>query len=360
MTKYGIAKHLMRFFMIACWFGFLSIFLFGPKILDSFIHQEEKSINVYCWADVLDPVYIKEFEQETGIKVNMGYYEQNYELFSKMSLTKGAGYDLVMVTDFALPFLREHHLLKEIDTRNVASWSVLEPSILNKPFDPGNHYSIPYFWDLYALGYSKKCVNHIPVPTTLGALFDPLYLKNRIAMVDEANEAVTIAKTYMFGDKEMQEADWQEVKKVLTRQKEYVEAYTDLRTADLISSRAVCLGITQAAFLRKMIAVDSSVGLSVPEPKTFMVVDSFVIPHSTAKDEYVYAFINFMLKKEVLSDVTKKFFYLPARRDVLIEEDLSIFGGIDALERYANKAMFFQAGKQEALMSRLWLEVKAY
>ena len=48
---------------------------------------------------MLDEVMIKKFEEETGIHVNISYFDNNDELLIKMRATQDAGYDLIIPSD---------------------------------------------------------------------------------------------------------------------------------------------------------------------------------------------------------------------------------------------------------------------
>src|SRR5438034_2171209 len=77
--------------------------------------REEKSINVFTWGDTLEPSILKDFEQQTGIKVHLSYYASNEELQVKMKATRGKGYDLLMPSGYTVAMLLKDNLLKPLD-----------------------------------------------------------------------------------------------------------------------------------------------------------------------------------------------------------------------------------------------------
>ena len=56
-----------------------------------------KTVNVYSWAYVFLPDILKQFEEETGIKVNLDVYDSPEVMETKL-VTGHSGYDVVMVT----------------------------------------------------------------------------------------------------------------------------------------------------------------------------------------------------------------------------------------------------------------------
>jgi len=56
---------------------------------------EEKVLNIYNWSDYIADDTIKNFEKETGIKVNYDNYDSNEILHAKLIAGK-TGYDIVV------------------------------------------------------------------------------------------------------------------------------------------------------------------------------------------------------------------------------------------------------------------------
>src|ERR1700719_4101376 len=57
----------------------------------------ERLVNVYNWSDYIDPSVLKDFETETGIKVNYDVFDSNEVLETKL-LAGNTGYDIVVPT----------------------------------------------------------------------------------------------------------------------------------------------------------------------------------------------------------------------------------------------------------------------
>src|SRR3981189_3056942 len=56
---------------------------------------EDKVLNIYNWSDYIADDTIKNFEKETGIKVNYDNYDANEVLHAKLVAGK-TGYDIVV------------------------------------------------------------------------------------------------------------------------------------------------------------------------------------------------------------------------------------------------------------------------
>ena len=80
----------MRSAVLAC----LLVFAAGPAF-------GQKQVNVYNWSDYIAEAELKNFEKDTGIKVNYTTYDSNEILDAKLK-TGRSGYDVVVPT--ASPF----------------------------------------------------------------------------------------------------------------------------------------------------------------------------------------------------------------------------------------------------------------
>jgi spermidine/putrescine transport system substrate-binding protein len=117
-------------------------FLFAGRFIELFEHG--KSINVLVWGQILDKEFLSDFEKETGIRVNMSYFENNEELFVKLKTTDLHDYDLIMPSDWAVELLIKDDLVKKLDRTKIVAWNSLYPALCNLYFDPHNEYTI-YF-----------------------------------------------------------------------------------------------------------------------------------------------------------------------------------------------------------------------
>ena len=123
-------------YFIACvllWIG-------GP------VFGKENVVNIYNWSNYISTEVLKEFTQETGIKVNYTTYDSNETLYAKLKANPHTGYDVIVPSTYFVDRMRRQGMLQALDKSRLSNFKNLNPALLNKPYDPGNHYSIPYFW----------------------------------------------------------------------------------------------------------------------------------------------------------------------------------------------------------------------
>lgn len=287
--------------------GFLSL-----GRLTDLVHQE-KSINVLVWGQVLDKEFLSDFEAETGIRVNMSYFESNEELLAKLHSTESHDYDLIMPSDWAAELLIKDGLVKKLDRNKITVWNDVYPTLCHHYFDPYNEYTIPYFWSFMGLGINNSCWDKGVIPQTWGLVFDERIMPKRIGMIENARAIILIAALYLFGEiRPLNDDEINKIKKLLIKQKPYVEIYTDSRSEYILASGAVSVGVTLSGDLLKVMKRFDNIDFIIPKEGAFAVIDSFAITTTSDKDELVYPFLNYLFRPDIVEKYVEKFDFFPA------------------------------------------------
>lgn len=351
--------YLIRASIVAFWLLILAAFLYMPYAKHFFPTQH--SLNIYTWADIFDIKQVREFEKQTGVKVNLIYYDNGEELVSKLEITQGWGYDLMVVGDSYITNLAQKNLLATIDKTKLNFWHDLKPELLNQAYDLGNCYSIPFSWDIYGMGIDLDRFNHFLPQNSWGLIFNGKVDGANIGMMEEGLRAFSVAMQYLYGNLDTVTLDqMQEIKNLLINQKKSVEVYTELLGEYLLYSKSVPVVASQSAYIGRIMQKNSQIKFLIPQEGGFISTENFAILKASAKHKLIYEFINFMYQKNIVKKFVRQTGFLPARQDVLQEMDLAYLGGQEIL----NKQLFARAGYFRYLapreeINRLWIEVKA-
>jgi spermidine/putrescine transport system substrate-binding protein len=108
----------------------------------SFVQAAEKVV-VYNWAEYIPDDVLKDFSKETGIDVVYSTYENNEAMYAKIKTQGGKGYDVVVPSTYLVSKMKKDGLLQPIDKTRLSNFKNLDDTLLDKPYDPSNHYSIP-------------------------------------------------------------------------------------------------------------------------------------------------------------------------------------------------------------------------
>ncbi len=107
------------------------------------INVTSKELNLFVWTEYFPQDMLDCFELVYDIKLNRDEYSSNEEMYAKVS-AGGTAYDLVQPTDYIVPLMIRQGLLQQLDPAQMPNMKNFDPNWMNKNFDPGNKYSVPY------------------------------------------------------------------------------------------------------------------------------------------------------------------------------------------------------------------------
>lgn len=356
-------KNFIRIGIIFFWTFLIAIIFYFPSWKSKILPQSDKSLNIFAWGDLLDTEILNEFEKKTGIKINLSFYASNEELQVKMKATEGKGYDLIMPSDYAVPLLRKENLLQPLDHSKFNFWDTLYSALLNQPFDPENLYSIPFEWELFGFGVDSNFFKKGPLPDTWKAIFDPNYIHYQISMKNDPIEVFQFASNYLFGPlQSVNDEQFESIRQLLLHQRKWIVAYSDFRTDYYIATGNAPLAISTTSYIKRIQNTFPHIQFILPKEGSFVSIESFAISKSCKKQDYVYAFLNYLYRPESLIRNQKKFLFLPASDKILDDLDLDDFQKTlykQSKEEF-KKHQFFRNIAPQQKVRDLWIEIKSF
>ncbi len=354
MEKRTFFSYSSLFVISLFWIAVFALFLYTPAAI-RYLYPE-RSLTIFTWPAILDPHYLRKFEQETGIKLYISYYESNQEMFSKVHATGGTGYDIILPSDYTVELLIKDGLLQKLDHAKLPFFSELNHNLLDKYFDPGNHYSLPYLWGMYGIAINWNYFKDTPLGTiNWKTIFEQNPYGVKIGMTDESREAILLASFYLFKtiDIANDPQKIEQVKELLIKQKQWVEAYTESRSEYLLLSESAPLAVAFSPDIYKVKKEHPYLDIKIPEEGSFVLIDSIVIPKATDKTDMIYQFINFLYREDVLTHHSEKFGFcspMYSSKNHMPED----FCPTD--EQFA-KLRFFENVLPQDLVNEIWVAV---
>ncbi len=252
-----------------------------------------KELKVFNWGEYISQDLLKSFEKEYGVKVILDTYSANQEMYTKL---KGGAvsYDVVFPTDYFVEQMIKDDFLQELNMDNIPNFEHISESLKNQDFDPGNKYSVPYFYGSIGLAYNKKKVGE---PKSWNDLWNPEY-KGHVAMNESAREVFTVPLQVLGYDiNKPTEKQLEEAKEKLTELHPNVLTYDGTPEAQFVSGEA-WIGMSYNGDAARAMAKNPDVGFVLPEEGGVLWMDNMAIP-KTAENKYTAeVFINFMLDPE--------------------------------------------------------------
>ena len=256
----------------------------------------KEEIYVYNWGEYIDPQILKDFQKETGIKVNYDTYASNEDLYIKMTQSQDK-YDVVVPSDYMIERLIKEGLVREINFENIPNFTNVEDILKNPTFDPENKYSIPYFWGTVGIVYNKAEVKD--KVDSWDILWNEKY-KDQIIMYNSQRDTLGVAlKRLGYSLNSTSEKELQEAKKSLIEQKPLVYAYLDDDGRDVVVQGDANLSVMYSGDALLMMQQNEDLDYVVPKEGSNIWYDSMVIPKNAQNVEGAEKFINYMLEKEV-------------------------------------------------------------
>jgi len=344
--------------IIIVWLGIIIFFMYAGQIGNAL--SNKKYLNVLVWGQVLDKEFISDFEKQTGIQVNMSYFENNEELLVKLQSSDHHDYDIIMPSDWAAQLMMQKGLIKKFDRTKITVWNNLYPALCNHYFDRNNEYTIPFYWSLFGLGVDTRYWKDQKVPKTWGLIFDERIMPKRISMVEDIRELVLIAALYLFGRyDQLSTAEIEQIKKLLLMQKKHVEIYTDSRPEYVLASGSVPVVVSWFGDFLKIMRQFDYIDFVIPQEGAFVVIDSFAMTSATQKDEMIYAFLNYLFQPHVVKQYVEKFDFFPAVKiEMEVEQDKRMAAFMHPTKELFERVNFFKNVVPHTVLNEVLIELK--
>ncbi|ARJ44034.1 spermidine/putrescine ABC transporter substrate-binding protein PotD [Pantoea alhagi] len=270
--------------------------------------DDGKTLYFYNWTEYVPPGLLEQFTKETGIKVIYSTYESNESMYAKLKTYKDGAYDLVVPSTYFVAKMRNEGMIQKIDKSKLSNFSNLDPSLLNKPFDPNNDYSIPYIWGATAIGINTDAMDAKSV-TGWADLWKPEY-KQSLLLTDDAREVFQVALRklgYSGNTRDAKEinAAYEELKKLMPN----VLAFNSDNPGNPFMEGEVNLGMIWNG--SAYVARQAGTPLEVVWPKEGGIfwMDSLTIPANAKNKEGALKLINFLLRPDVAAQVAETIGY---------------------------------------------------
>ena len=324
---------------------------------------EGQTLYVYNWGEYTGENILSDFEEKTGAKVVMENFDSNEQMYIKVA--NGEAYDILVPSDYMIQRLIEEDYLQELDYSKLDCLDNLVDDVKNLPYDPGNKYSIPYFWGTVGIVYDTTKVDLEDLEREGFNIFLDEKYKGDIYLYDSERDEFMIALKalgYSMNTEdpdELQKAYEWLVQCVQTMEPEIVMD----EIIDNMAQGRKALGLIYSGDATYIMSENEDMGYYLPESGTNLWSDAMVIPKNAKNPELAHAFINHLCEYEGAYDNSSYVGYTSANKEVL--EDLSgeggDFEGIDAYiprSGYELDEVFVYNENTRKEISNLWSKVK--
>jgi putrescine transport system substrate-binding protein len=336
------------------------------------------TVNVYNWADYIGETTIADFEAATGISVVYDTYSSTEELQAKM-LAGSTGYDVIFTAGMFQPQLIGAGVFQKLDRTRLPGWVNLDPEILRivDGWDPGSEYSLPYMWGSVGFTFNVDMVKErLPDADlqSMDLLFKPENAAKLadcgISVLDSPTDIMLMTLRYLGLDGDTTNiADYDKVIEAFAPIREYILTFDNTNYLNAIPNGELCVinswsGDYAVAKARAAEAgLDLNLAYFVPKTGAPAWLDVMAIPADAANVDNAHAFLEFMLKPEVIAAATNYTSYANANLaskpfvDPAILADPAVYPDAEIIKRlWAPKAL---SEAQDRALTRAWTTIKS-
>jgi len=338
----------------------------------------ESTVRIYNWSDYIGADTLAEFESTTGIKTKYDVFDSNETLEGKL-LAGHTGYDVVVPSNHFLGKQIKAGAFQKLDKSQLPNYKNLDPALLKRleKNDPGNQYAVPYLWGTNGIGYNVdkvKAALGVDTIDSWAVLFEPENIKKLqkcgVAFLDSADEMLPAVLNYMgLNPNSTNEADYKKAEEKLLKVRPYVTYFNSSKYISDLANGEICVAagfsgdIFQAQARAKEADKGVNIAYAIPKEGGNLWFDMLAIPADAPDVKAAHAFINYILKPEVIAKVSDEVGYAnpnPASDKIMdqdIRNDDVVYPPQEILDRlYVNSEL---PPKIQRLMTRSWTKIKS-
>ena len=289
---------------------------------------EDKVLNVYNWSDYIAKDTLEKFTKETGITVKYDTYGDNEVLDNKL-MTGKSGYDVVFPS--ASPFFAQQikaGVFQKLDLAKIPNAAGLDKAVMTSltVADPGNLHGVPYMMAATGFGYNVDAIKKLApdAPTDSWAmLFDPAVVSKLkscgVSLLDTPSEGVPAMLIYKGKNpNEQNEATLKEAMDGLNAVRSsfryiHSEKYrSDLANGDICLAQGYVGDLVQSRTRAAAAKKKQNIQVVIPKEGALVNIDMMAIPADAPHPEAAHAFINFILRPDIVAGITNETGYANA------------------------------------------------
>lgn len=349
----------------------------GPSGAGPAPHATHKTLNLFIWSDYLAADTLSNFEKETGIHVNVAFYDSNETLETKL-LAGSSGYDVVVPTASYFARQIKAGVYLPLDKTKLPNLKNLDPKLMERvaQFDPDNAHGVIYTWGTNGIGYNEKMVREQLRDAPLDSwrlVFDPTVAsklaKCGISVLDSPAEMLRSVLSYLGRDPNSQSPeDLAAGEQVLLKIRPYIRNINSSEYIEALANGDLCVavGYNGDVLQARDRAREANKGIEikyvVPKEGSILWFDMLAIPKDAPDVDSAYAYLNYIMDPKVIAAITNFKRYananLAADPYVLqsVKDDAAIYPPAALREKLA--VQLPDSVEQTRAITRMWQKFK--
>lgn len=289
-----------------------------------------------------------------------------------------SGYDVVVPT---APFLARQiqaGVFQKLDKSKLPNLKNMWPEVTERlaKYDPGNEYAVNYMWGTTGIGYNvakvKAALGDVKIDSW-DVLFKPENAQKLkscgINILDASDETFAIAMNYLGKDPDSKKtADLEAGGDVYKAIRPYVKTFNSSAYIDELANGDSCITIGWSGDIlqAKTRAEEAKNGVEVayiiPKEGTYMWFDNLSIPADAKNVEEAHAFINYLMKPDVIAKASDYVQYANGNLasqpliDKAVFENPGVYPDPDTMKKLFTISPY--GPKEQRVLNRIWTTLK--
>ena len=336
-----------------------------------------KKLNIYNWADYINPEAITDFEEEFGIDVTYDIYDSS-EIVDTKLMTGRSGYDVVVHASSFTSRLASVGIFHQVEFDRLPNWRHLDPLLVKAADEKYSNglQGVPFFWGTTGITYNvdmiKARMPDAPLDSS-AIIFDPEIISKftdcGISFLDDPTSVIPMAMLYLgYPSNSVDLKQLRDVETLIKAVRPYVTYFSSTKMLLDLPSEEVCIAMSWsgdysvATNRAKEAGIDIKLDYIIPKEGGGMWFDNMYILEDAPHRENAYLFLNYMLRPEVIAATTNYIGYANVNKsatplvDSHLTEDVAVYPDEETLQRLHTTEIL--APKEERKRSRTWTKIK--
>ena len=275
------------------------------------------------------PEAIRQFERETGIRVNYDIYDSSEVVDVKM-LTGNSGYDVVVHSYQFSARLAPIGIYQLLDYSRFENLDNLDATVMERidVYPAVRGYTVPFHWGTTGYAWNAEMVKkRLPDHDMDSAdvLFDPEVMAKLadcgVSLLDSPTDIWPMVMAYLgFDPNSVDPDDLAVAEAQLDLVQPYVLYFSNQKMMSDLPNREVCVAMSwsgdfaQAAVRAEEAGIDIDLRYTMPKEGSGLWVDGLFVPADAPHTDNAYRFIDFMLRADVAAANANLVYYANANR----------------------------------------------
>ena len=300
--------------LMARFFVFVfTLLLFAPLPVSA---AAPSPLRLHAWVDYFPAWLHEEFTRETGIPIVQSFFADNAALHRSI-VQDGPliHYDVVTPSCEMVQQLVAEKLLLKLERSKLPNFKDIDPLFSTPAYDPGHEYSVPLVWGVLGIAIDRRVVPAGVAARIKG--YKDLWmaeLKGKLLLPYDFRSLMSIMLlTLGYSVNDVQYEHLEEALARLETLAPSVRTFDTVDQMEYMGKPSIGVGVVWG---RKTYAIEKDRYTFVfPEEGSPVWVDALAVPKSASNPEAAFAFINFVMRPDVLARLGEEAGYAVAGKE---------------------------------------------